>query len=221
MIKAVLFDLDGTLANTLYDLAASGNYTLELFGFPTHETEKYKYFVGNGMPKLIERILPEQNRDEETKQKALKSFKAHYREHYTDKTVVYDGICDAVDCIKNMDIKVAVVSNKAHEMTVPLVEKLLGDRFDIVCGKREGFAAKPDATLTLKVMKELGVNPSECLFVGDSGMDAKTAVNAGCKGVGVLWGFRKEDELLENGAHYIVKTPHEIVAIIQRLNNES
>lgn len=220
MIKAVLFDLDGTLANTLYDLSASGNYTLEKFGFPTHETEKYKYFVGNGMPNLIEQILPEENRDEETKQKALKCFKAHYREHYTDKTVVYDGICDTVDFIKNMGIKVAVVSNKAHEMTLPLVEKLLSNRFDIVCGKQEGYPAKPDATLTLKVIKDLGVNPCECLFVGDSGTDAKTSVNAGCTGIGVLWGFRKEDELLENGAKYIVKKPCEIVDIIQRLNNE-
>lgn len=218
MIKAVIFDLDGTLANTLYDLSASGNYALEKFGFPTHETEEYKYFIGKGIPNLVERILPEQ--DEEIKTKALECFMSHYREHYLDKTVVYDGIYDTVVAIKNMGLKVAVVSNKIQEMTVTIINKLLKDMFDIVCGKQEGYPAKPDPTLTLKVMDDLGVKSCECLFVGDSGTDAKTSVNAGCTGIGVLWGFRKEDELLENGAKYIVKKPCEIVDIIQRLNNE-
>ena len=218
MIKAVLFDLDGTLVNSLEDLADSANFALTQFGFPTHEMEEYKYFIGNGIPNLVERIIPEQ--DEETKMKALECFKAYYREHYTDKTVVYDGIYDTVDAIRHMGLKIAVVSNKVHEMTVTIVEKLLGDRFDIVCGKQDSFPTKPDPTLTLKVMDDLGVKPCECLFVGDSGTDAKTSVNAGCAGVGVLWGFRKEDELLENGAKYIVKKPCEIVDIIQRLNNE-
>ncbi len=218
MIKAVLFDLDGTLVNSLDDLADSANYALSQFGFPTHETEKYKYFVGNGMPKLIERVLPQDSRDEETKQKVLECFMQYYRVHFVDKTVAYDGIDELLNSLKAMGVKIAIVSNKVQEMAVTVAEKIFGNSFEIVCGKQKGFPTKPDAALTLKVMQDLSVTPEECVFVGDSGMDAAAAVNAGCVGIGVLWGFRKEDELLENGAKYIVKTPKEILDVIEELN---
>lgn len=218
MIKAVLFDLDGTLVNSLADLACSTNYALEKFGFSVHETEAFKYFVGDGMPKLIERALPEDKREEKYIKETLDVFMAHYKEHYCDNTTAYDGVSEAVDSILSLGIKTAVVSNKIQNMAETVTNKIFGDRFSIVCGKREGYPAKPDPTLTLEVIRELGVLPSECLFIGDSGMDMAVAKNANCVALGVLWGFRKEDELIDNGADFIIKEPSQIIKIIEQLN---
>lgn len=217
MIKAVLFDLDGTLVNSLFDLGASTNYALTQMGFPTHETEKFKIFVGDGMAKLIERALPENKRDRETINTTLQIFMEHYRAHYVDKTVPYDGILELLN--KLTGVKKAVISNKADEMVLPLTKKLLGDRFDIVCGKHEGYPTKPDPTLTLEIIEKLGVKPDECLFVGDSGMDMAVAQNSGCVAVGVLWGFRGKEELEVNGADYIVSHPLEILHILKGENS--
>ena len=218
MIKAILFDLDGTLVNSLFDLSCSTNFALTKMGFKTHETEKFKYFVGDGMSKLIERALPQDKRDNETIKTTWDIFMDHYREHFVDKTVAYDGISELLDRLS--DYKMAVVSNKIQEMATVVTEKLLGDKFQIVCGKREGYPTKPDPTLTLEIINELGVKPEECLFIGDSGMDMAVAKNASCVGVGVLWGFRKEDELRENGADYIVSAPQDILGILKEINNE-
>ena len=218
MIKALLFDLDGTLVNSLFDLGFSTNFALRKMGYPTHETEKFKYFVGDGMPKLIERALPENKRDSETVKTTLEIFMAHYREHFVDKTVAYDGIVGLLDNLSGY--KTAVISNKVQEMATVVTEKLLGDRFNIVCGKREGYPTKPDPTLTLEIINELGVKPEECLFIGDSGMDMAVAKNAGCVAVGVLWGFRDEDELRRNGADYIVSKPDEILGLLKEKGNE-
>ncbi len=213
MITAVLFDLDGTLVNSLFDLAASTNFALTQMGFETHETEEFKYFVGDGMQKLIERALPENERGIDTVKTALGIFMAHYREHFVDKTVAYEGILPLLKALKGYTL--AVISNKIEEMAVIVTEKLLGDRFKIICGKRTDFPAKPDPALTLKIIDELGVKPQECVFIGDSGMDMAVAKNAGCVAIGVTWGFRTKDELLENGADYIVNEPMEILEIIE------
>ena len=217
MIKAVLFDLDGTLVNSLDDLATSTNYALEKFGFPKHETEKYKYFVGNGMQNLIMRALPEDGRDSETREKVFKAFWNHYAEHYVDKTVPYEGIEELLKALKEDGKKIAIISNKAQEMAVTVAEKIFGDIFDMICGKQDGYPAKPDPSLTLKVMEDIGVKPCECVLIGDSGMDAAAAVNAKCTGIGVLWGFRTEDELRSNGAKYIVSKPAEIMDILKNI----
>lgn len=219
MIKAVLFDLDGTLANSLSDLADSTNYALSEMGFPTHEREEYKYLVGDGIPKLIERALPVGEKTEENKKKCLDIFMERYKEHYHDKTVAYDGIPDMLSKLKEGGLKIAVISNKAEEMAVKVVEKLFGGMFDVVAGKREGFPTKPDPALTLEVIRQLGVKPQECVLVGDSGMDMAAAVNAGAAPVGVLWGFRLEDELIKNGAEYTIKSPAEIPEIIRKINH--
>ncbi len=219
MIKAVLFDLDGTLVNSLEDLAGSSNYALEKMGFPIHETEKYKYFVGNGMPNLIERVLPEDKRVESIHKETLSIFMNHYKEHYVDKTVVYDGINSLIKTLKEKGYKLAVVSNKIQEMTETVVNKLFpGGDFDIVCGKQEGYPVKPAPGLALKVISDLGVESCECVFIGDSGMDAALAVNLGCIGIGVLWGFREKTELLENGANYIAEEPSDILSILEGIN---
>lgn len=215
MTKAVLFDLDGTLINSLEDLATSANYALERFGFPVYSnTEDFKYFIGDGMYKLIERVLPENKREDGTIKEVLAVFMEHYGEHYLDKTYAYSGVLELVNGLKAKGIKVAVVSNKAEHMALAVTKKTFGDIFDIICGKREGYPAKPDPALTLEVIKELNVTPNECLFIGDSGMDMKVAVNAGCIGVGVTWGFRERQELLLNGAKFIVNKPEEILSIL-------
>ena len=218
-IKAVLFDLDGTLVNSLADLADSVNFTLQEFGFATHENEKFKYFIGDGMQKLIERVLPDDKKDNDSIKQVLSAFMCRYREHFADKTVAYDGIYELVNSLDKMNLKLAIVSNKAQDMAVEVTNKVLsGLNFDIICGKREGYPTKPDPTLTLEIINELGVKPSECIFIGDSGMDMAVAKNAKVIGIGVLWGFRTEAELLENGADYIVNNPNEIAEIIKDIN---
>ena len=220
MIKAVLFDLDGTLVNSLNDLADSTNFALESLGFPTHETEKYRYFVGDGIPKLIERALPEGEKTEENKNKCLELFMARYREHYFDKTDAYDGIKDLLSGLKKQGLKIAVISNKAQEMAQKVVDKVFGNMFDAVAGKREGYKTKPDPALTLEVVKELGVTPDNCVLIGDSGMDMAAAVNAKVTGIGVLWGFRDREELLSNGAKFIAGKPSQILDIIKGIQND-
>ncbi len=215
MIKAVIFDLDGTLVNSLYDLGESTNFALKQMGFPTHPTEAFKYFVGDGIPKLIERAVPENRRDPETQSHVLDIFMRHYKEHYADNTAPYVGIPQMLEQLTAKGIKTAVVSNKAHSMAVTVTEKLFGNKFSLVCGKREDFPSKPDPALTLWVAREIGVRPEECLFVGDSGMDMKAAKNAGCVAVGVLWGFREREELLLNGADCIIDSPNEILRVTE------
>lgn len=220
MIKAVLFDLDGTLVNSLADLADSTNSALEKSGFPTHEIEKYKYFVGDGIPKLIERALPDGEKTEENRTKCLELFMSHYRKHYFDKTDAYDGVKDLLSALKAEGLKIAVISNKAQEMAEKVVEKVFGGIFDVVAGKREGYKAKPDPALTLEVIKELGISPESCVLIGDSGMDMAAAVNAKTKSIGVTWGFREKHELLQNGAQHIAEAPSQILDIIKELQND-
>ena len=218
-IKAVLFDLDGTLVNSLDDLADSVNFALTEFGFPTHETEKFKYFIGDGMAKLIERVLPEDKKDAELQKSVLDVFMNHYRSHFADKTAAYEGIADLVNELSAKGLKLAIVSNKVQDMAEEVARRVLsGIEFDIVCGKREGYPTKPDPTLTLEIIGELGVSPLECVFIGDSGMDMAVAKNAKLVSIGVLWGFRAEDELRNNGADYIVSRPQEIAEIIDKIN---
>ena len=217
MIKAVLFDLDGTLANSLIDLAASTNYALAQFGFPARQVEAYKYFAGDGMAKMIERALPPDCGLEETVQRIMPVFLSYYAEHYADNTAVYDGMPDLIAALKERSILVGVVTNKAEDMAKKVVTKLYGESFDLIIGKRVGIPAKPDPTAAYIAMRELGVKPDECIFVGDSKMDVKTGVNSGAYPVGVLWGFRKKDELLEGGAKSIINKPQELLEIIESL----
>ncbi len=216
MIKAVIFDLDGTLINSLDDLANSVNHTLIEFGFPTHETEKYKYFIGRGMANLIYNALPENKRDSDTQKSVLDTFMAYYKLHSTDNTAPYGDIPELLDTLERMGIKTAVVTNKAHAAAEKIVKQLLLDRFDICFGQRPDIPTKPDPTLTLMAIKELCCEPCDCLYVGDSGGDMVTAVNSGTVPVGVLWGFREKKELIDNGAKHIISTPMELIEVIKQ-----
>ncbi len=214
MIKAVIFDLDGTLVDSLGDLCDSTNYALRKFGFPEHERQKFNYFVGDGVPKLIERAIPKEKFNLEIQQKVYGEFMLHYRKHFLDKTQPYIQIPEAIQQLKEAGIKLAVVSNKVDEMTQKIVSKFFANTFSAVIGKTEEYPLKPDPTSTLDIIKKLGVEPYECAFVGDSGMDMLTAKNAGCVAVGVLWGFRTCEELKENGAQFLLENPCEIAPLI-------
>ena len=180
MYKVVIFDLDGTLVNSLDDLAVATNYSLQQHGLNTYPVEDYKYLIGDGMVKLIERAIPDDKLDADTFKSVFDCFMNYYRSHYLVHTRAYDGIFEAVNELNAMGLKLAVVSNKADDMTNIIVKEFFGDIFTSVTGKREGYPTKPDPTLTLKIIDEMGVTPDECIFVGDSGMDCANAVNSGC-----------------------------------------
>lgn len=217
MIKAAIFDLDGTVCDTIADLAASTNYALSALGFPTHGIEPYKYFVGNGIPKLIYRALPEGHRDEATCLRCKELMLAHYREHYADNSAPYDGIIPLLDNLKEKGIHIAICTNKAHFMAVTIAEKLFGGLFETVLGQREGYPLKPDPASVNEILEGMGVTPEQTVFIGDSGVDMQTAENAGTHSIGVLWGFREEKELKINGAQHIARAPSDIADIINKL----
>ena len=213
MYRCVIFDLDGTLLNTLDDLADAGNYALKQLGFHTHEVEKYKYFVGNGIPKLIQRILPADS-STDLQDKAHRLFSEYYSAHSTDKTKPYIGICSLLTKLKSDGVKTGVATNKDHGFSERLVRTFFDDMICIVCGRKEGTPKKPDPFSVNYIMEQLGTDKRETLYVGDSNVDMETANNAGLAACGVLWGFRTETELCESGAHFIVKTPDELYRII-------
>lgn len=217
MFKVAIFDLDGTLLNTLEDLANACNHALNKFSFPTHNVEEYKKFIGNGIYKLVERAVPNNKKDKETVDKVLKTFSDYYNEHMIDMTKPYDGIVELLDELRAKGIKLAVVSNKKHEFTIEIVKKYFGDRFDIVFGHRENYKEKPDPTSVLEVIAKLNILKSECIYIGDSNVDILTAKNAGVKSVGVSWGFRDTEELANEGANYLADNNIELLNII--LNN--
>ena len=214
MKKAVIFDLDGTLLNTIDDLGDSVNYVLKKHNYPTFSIEEYKYKVGNGMRKLIERSLPKHEQTDEKIEKILAEFMAYYGEHKMDKTAPYDNIEQLLKTLKQKGIKTAVVTNKAHISAKPLMDEVFPNLFDAVIGQKDGVPTKPDPTSVFAVMKELGVSSDECLYLGDSGVDMQTAKNAGIFGIGVLWGFRKADELIENGAKKLINNPQELLELL-------
>lgn len=212
--KAVIFDLDGTLLNTLSDLADSANHVLSELSLPTHDYESYKYFVGNGIPKLIERCLPADR--QELHSKALSMFSEYYALHSKDKTAPYDDIKELLYSLSEKGLKLGVITNKAHGIAVKVVEEYFGkDIFGRIRGLDDSIKAKPDPSGALSVMECLGVTPSDVLYIGDSGVDMQTAKNAGFTPLGVLWGFRKKDELIENGAKYIAQKPLDILKFIE------
>lgn len=215
MVKAVLFDLDGTLINSIDDLADSVNHTLGALGYPTHETEKYKYFIGNGMRKLIERALGA--RETEVVDRVLEKFMEYYREHSLDKTRPYDGVTELLDALTKKGIISVIVTNKAHAAAVKIGKHFFGDNIKVY-GQREGVPTKPDPAIVNLVLDELRLHKSECIFVGDSGMDMAVGVNSGVTPVGVSWGFRTKDELWDNGASFIADTPAELLKIVEKLN---
>ena len=217
MTKAVIFDLDGTLLNTIEDITDSLNIALSACGFRPRTVEETKMYVGSGVKILIQRALSETASTE----RQFNCVKARYLREYsvrqTVKTKAYGGLITAIDKLRSMGVKTAVLSNKPHQDTLKTVEHFFTlDRFDIVLGQRDGAPAKPDPATLYDIMKTLGAAKEECLFVGDSDVDMNTANNAGIKKIGVLWGFRDRSVLEANNADYIVDTPENIVRIVKK-----
>lgn len=209
---AVLFDLDGTLLNTLQDLADSVNKGLEDLGFPTHNNEEYKKLIGEGRENLVFRALPENHRDIETVHKLLDRLNAEYAIHWADHTQPYQGIPELLDALIAKNIKITVLSNKADDLTNTCVSRLLsGWHFTLVAGSRSGVPNKPDPTASLQIAKKLDIEPSQFLYLGDSDIDMKTANAAGMFAVGALWGFRSKKELLASGAKAVIKHPADLL----------
>ncbi|MEX2579076.1 MAG: HAD family hydrolase [Verrucomicrobiales bacterium] len=216
--RAVIFDLDGTLLDTLRDLADSGNAVLQGRGFPGHDLDAYRGFVGSGMEELVRAIFPGEHRpvSEEAVAEALAEYRGHYASRWRNTTAPYPGIPALLDELAAKGVPVGVLSNKAHDFTVKCVEAFLGDwTWDMVLGQREGTTRKPDPSGALEVASALGVAPENCFFVGDSDVDMLTARNAGMRVVGVDWGFRSREELLEAGAETILETPADLLEMVQ------
>lgn len=222
MIKLVVFDLDGTLVDSVSDLADAVNTSLVKYGFEPHSVEKYYGFVGNGTLKLIERALGEKQRDRETVERVHKAFADEYREHCLDKTGPYDGIGELLLKLDDMGIKTAVASNKTDEFTKTIVDKLFcGYDFYEVSGSKDGVPKKPDPQIVLSIMKRGGFSEGETLYVGDSDVDVMTGHNAKLAVCGCEWGFRGAEELKNAGADYLLHKPDELLEIIKILNRRS
>lgn len=213
MYKHVIFDLDGTLLNTIDDLADTGNHVCTLHGWPTHTVDAFKLMVGNGIPKLVERFAP-QGTSQEVLDQAFQEFMDWYGVHKEDKTAPYAGMPEVTKALREAGVSIAVLSNKADVMAGPVVEHYYPGIFPVVQGALPGLPTKPDPTLLHKLMDRLGATREDTLFVGDSNVDIRTAKNGGLTGCGVLWGFRSREELEAAGADVIVSTPQELLDLI-------
>lgn len=211
-LKGLIFDLDGTLANTIDDLADSMNCVLTSQGYPTHKSDAYRYFVGAGMRNLVKRSLPEDKRDDTEIDKCLGLLLIEYKENCFVKTRLYDGIREAIDKLKDRGIKLAVFSNKIDELTQRFVEVLIGaNKFEIVVGAQPSIPIKPNPAGAFLICEKLGIPPKEFGYIGDTSTDMLTANSAGMYSIGALWGFRTKDELVESGAKCLVSHPRELL----------
>ena len=207
----MIFDLDGTLLDTIADLAAAVNFALRVYNYPEHDVNEYRFFVGDGIRKLVERALPEDARTSIHIDEVLGYFRQYYMRHCEDLTKPYAGIEELLSSLQGAGVMLAVASNKFQIGTESLVKRFFPNiNFVAVLGQREGIPVKPDPQIIFDIVQVAGVTKEQTLYVGDSGVDMQTASAAGVDSVGVLWGFRTAEELLQNGAGSLVSTPMEI-----------
>ena len=205
--------MDGTIVNSMLDLAACTNAAMNKHGYPAKPAEDYTKFAGNGIYVMIQRALAPNEVSDQKLKEIRDDFFEIYKDNCTVNTTAYEGVPELVSDLKKKGIKVGCITNKVEPIAFKIIDHFFGG-MDVVYGQVDGVPNKPDPLLTLKALKELDITPDECLFVGDSDVDMQTACNSGAHGVGVLWGFRDEAELRENGAEYIVKTANEILTIV-------
>lgn len=219
MYKLVVFDLDGTLCDTLSDLCNAVNFALESEGLPTHPLSAYNKFVGNGINNLIKQVLVDKGDDEQLCKKVKSHFDSYYPNHLCDETVAYSGIEALLSELESLGIKTAVHSNKPHDYVPHIIKTLFpSHNFDIAWGKRECFERKPSPQALLEIMNRLCVDKSEVLYIGDSDVDVLTAHNAGIKVCGVEWGFRGGEELVGAGADFVACDTTQLLNIIKGQN---
>ena len=217
MKKLAIFDLDGTLLNTIKDLGEAVNYALDRNGFHTHSVASYPYFVGNGVRRLIERSLPEDARKKASVvDTMLKDFKQYYNEHNTDRTKPYDGIPELLQELLDSGVKLAVASNKYQQATLKIINHFFPDiPWVAIQGQQEGIPVKPDPSIIFMILSEAKIAKQDTIYIGDSGIDMETARRACIDSVGVTWGFRPVKELKEYHANVIINKPQDIPPIIQ------
>jgi len=212
---AVLFDLDGTLLNTIEDLADATNAVLARFGFPTHPVDPYYYFVGDGAEMLIRRALPEGRCDSGTVRECVSRMREEYAKCWDRKTLPYEGVSGLLDALTGRGVRMAILSNKPDDFTKPMVARLLPDwPFEQVVGALPGVPRKPDPTAALGIAEAMRLAPAGFLYLGDTGTDMKTANGAGMHAVGALWGFREAEELLDNGAKELAEKPEDVLELL-------
>jgi len=215
MTKLIIFDLDGTLLDTVADLAASTNYALSRCGFPTHETSAYHLFIGNGINKLFERALPAGAKTTENILHVRSHFLEYYGAHNAELTAPYEGIPELLHKLQAIGIKLAVASNKYQQATEELVQYFFPkNEFVAVFGQRENVPSKPDPTIIYDILAIAKVEKNEVLYIGDSGVDMQTALNAGLDAVGVTWGLRPRSELEQYSPKYMVNKAEEVLNIL-------
>ena len=212
--QAVLFDLDGTLADTLYDLTDALGAALLLHGLEAYDAQRVKMLVGTGWENLIRGALREKAGDQKLAKSVGEAFKAHYDAHFMDKTAAYEGIPALLDALRANGVGLGVVTNKRRYMARLVLERLFGDKIRVVYGPGDGVPGKPDPCMPRLAMRDLHAPPERTLFVGDSAVDILTAKAAGTASAGVLWGFRGEAELKSAGADHIVGEPAELLEIV-------
>ena len=209
---AVIFDLDGTLTDTLEDLKNSVNFAMREFGFPERTTDEVRSFVGNGVKRLIDLSVPE-NTSDEVSAECLSVFKSFYKDNSLVSTKPYDGIIPMLEKLKKDGVKTAVVTNKMHEAAVDIVNLFFGELIDVAIGQIDGVAQKPQPDGIYSALEKLGVSKEKSVYVGDSEVDCITAKNAGIPCIGVTWGFRDREILVGNGADFIINFPEEIFIV--------
>jgi phosphoglycolate phosphatase len=212
--KAVIFDLDGTLIDSLEDLANSVNQTLEEFNYKTHSIDAYRYFIGDGVKVLLKKAIKEQVSNDVIAQ-LHERFKIIYKKEIDTRTKVYNGIYELLDTLEETQYPKAILSNKPHNFTIDCMDKFFPNySFINISGQKHSIAKKPDADAALLIASEFKKDVKDIYFVGDTKVDMQTAKNAGMIAIGVLWGFREEHELREHGADYIVSNPKELYEIL-------
>ncbi|MBN1269185.1 MAG: HAD family hydrolase [Kiritimatiellae bacterium] len=214
-ILGIIFDLDGTLLDTLEDIADSMNAVLARHGWPVHEPDAYRYFVGDGIEELVRRSLPGGLPDDGRVEECLATMRREYADRWSDKTRPYDGIPELLDALERRGVKMAVLSNKPDHFTREMVEYYFGlGRFVPAFGTRSGVPPKPDPTASFEIARQLGIEPTHFAHVGDTPVDMQTARAADMLAVGVTWGFRPAEELRAAGAEVLVDHPRNVLALL-------
>lgn len=214
--KTIIFDLDGTLLNTLDDLAAATNYALAQYKLPLRTPDEVRWFVGNGIRKLIERAVPE-GTCAEVQEEVYATFNTYYKAHCNDQTKAYDGVMELLAALRKAGCRTAIVSNKADYGVQELVKLYFADALDAACGERSGIAKKPAPDMLFAVMKKLGAEQATTIYVGDSDTDLDTARNAGVPCIGACWGFRGREFLVQHGAELLAETPYDVLEMVKKL----
>lgn len=215
MINTVIFDLDGTLLNSLGDLHACFNYAITQYGYPARTLDEIKSFVGNGIKKAIERALPYKVEDDELN-KIVSLFKEYYQAHMNELTFPYEGIIPMLKELQSKGYKLAIVSNKFDDAVKGLCKKYFGDYIKVAIGEGKGIEKKPNPMGIYKAIEELEADINNAIYIGDSDVDIETAKNAGLECISVLWGFRNKEFLIKNGGNIFANSPSDIIKIIEK-----